>query len=69
MLTKIVLWILCILPGKMDVFVKGWSTFGGFVAVDERLSWTGIICWDQKPIQGAQVKWVIGSRQRKPVTK
>lgn len=28
----------------------------------------GIICWDQKPT-GAQVKWVIGGRQRKPVTK
>ena len=46
-----VLWILCILPSGMDIFAKGWSTFGGFVVEDERLSQTGIICWEQEPTE------------------
>lgn len=62
-----VLWTLCILPGGMDIFAKGWSTFGGFVVEDERLS-QGIIAGSRNPLKRAQVEAGYWKQMGKSVT-
>lgn len=59
--------VLCVLPSEMDVFVKGWSTLGGFWWRMKTV--LGIICRDQKPTGAGSGEVGYGGRQRKPVTK